>query len=79
MNIRKAERLAAMAVLTAAAAVAGAGYRLAKKHTALLMKKAAATFKDENLEAAAKHAEADAADAVKTAESSTQAMDEREE
>ena len=47
MRLRKAERIAAMAVLTAAAAVAGAGIRLAKRHTAYLMKRAAAKFKDD--------------------------------
>ena len=47
MGFRRAERMAAMAVLAAAAAVAGAGVKLAKKHTVWLMQKAAATFKDD--------------------------------
>ena len=48
MRFRKAERMAAMAVLAAAAAVAGAGVKLAKRHTEYLMKKTAAKFKDDD-------------------------------
>ena len=47
MKLNKSEKMAAMAVLTAAAAVAGVGVRLAKKQTELLLQKAASTFKNE--------------------------------
>lgn len=46
-RISKAERAAALAVAAAAVTVAGTGYKLIKKHTAYVIQKATAFFKND--------------------------------
>ena len=46
-RLSKAERAAALAVAAAAVSVAGTGYKLIKKHSEYVIKKAAAFFKND--------------------------------
>ena len=49
MRLTKAERAAAMAVVTMTAAVVTAGVKLIRRHTDYMLQKAAAHFKDDEI------------------------------
>ncbi len=80
-KMNRTERAAAMLVVTAAAAVAGAGYKLLKKHTAYVVQKATAFFKnDAETEELDKVIQEEAAEAEQTVqEESAEAEEDPEE